>query len=163
MRRDVYPMLSNALQARTEGWENPVEFSYIDEITPDAITLDVIPVGGGAKYWTWVSRGVQGHPIPMSGPRQGFSAGYTKRSRKSGKYRKALSLFKYVPKTTVWGAYGGPGTRTFYGYRRYVPWWPGIAPRHFEEQVAGEKAEQYHKLMENIVRRAVRVAQREGK
>lgn len=156
-------MLSKALKARTAGWKNPVDISFTDEITSDAITLDVFPSGGGAKYWLWVSRGVQGHPIPIGGPRQGFSRGYTPRSRKSGKYRKALSIYRYTPKTTAWGAYGGPGLRTFSHYQRYVPWWPGIAPRNFEEAVAAEMAPQYQRVMENIVRRAVRAAQREGK
>lgn len=158
--QEVVPMTTKALKARTTGWAYTPDFQYKVDVEPTGIFTHVFPSGWGEQYWTWVSLGVKGHPIY---PRRKYSKGFTPRSRKSGKYPAALSIYSYTPFTTPGGGYGGAGQRYFVGYRRFVPWWPGIRPRNFEQHVAKELRPEYLRLMRNMVRRAVRAARREAK
>lgn len=151
MRKDVAPLVTLALAKRVSTWNTEIGFEYRMSLDSKGVGLHVFPTGEGAKFWRWVSRGVAGHPIR---PKKMWSPS-TK-----GRYRAKLTLYRYSPKTTPGGGYGGTGFRQFSGYRAYVPWWPGIAARLFEEHAARELRVPYRRTMENIMRRAVRAAKR---
>ncbi len=152
MDREIAPKVKETMGKRVENWEVPIGFSHYITIDRTGISLYVAPEGEGLRFWVWVSKGVRGHPI------------YTRRdrSRRDPRYRSALTIYRYRPKTRPGGGFGYSGVRTFVGYAAYIPWWPGIAPRDFEYYSAQELKQWYQRTMENIVRRAVRAANRKA-
>ena len=152
MVSDVVPVVNKALAKRVRDWKVSLGFGYSITINAQGTALHVFPEGSGARYWRWVSLGVAGHPIR---PRPG-------RVGKGGR-PPALSIYRYRAKTGVGNRYGMGSWRRFQGYASYIPWWPGIAARNFEVHAANELRPEYRRLMENILRRAVRAAKREGR
>lgn len=153
MTRDVFPLVGRAMSARVENWKHKPNFSPEHWVSEKGIFLEAIPVGPNAKYWEWVSGGVKGHWITVKN-----------RPTRSGKkgYKPKLRMYKYTPKTTVGGGYGGPGT--YQPPARFATrvWWPGIEPRDFESYIVEEVKPDFRRFMENAARRGVRRMQREG-
>lgn len=144
------------------GWSVMVGFNTTLEISAEGVSVYVYPIGEGARFWNYVSRGVAGHPIR---PRRQWSTRGSYRGVAWGRsYRRAaLRLHSYRAMTRPGNVYGRPKWRQFSGYRPYVPWWPGITPRLFEENVAEELRKWFLREMENAMRRAVRAAKKEAR
>jgi hypothetical protein len=161
MDRTVVPEVRKALAARVANWSVVVDFETYVTVEVAGISMFVYPAGEGARFWVYVSRGVPGHPIY---PRRVWSARGSYKGQAWGRSykRAALRLHHYNPMTRAGNVYGRPRWRQFSGYRSFIPWWPGITPRLFEENVAADLKPWYQREMENIVRRAVTAAKREG-
>lgn len=153
MINEVAPLLEASMQKRVATWKEPPQFKALHFVTAKGIRLKMIPLGPGAQKWKWVSWGVKGRwrSVKKTSTFRGYKG-----------YRPALRLRRYAPRTFPGGFFSGPGLK--YGpvaYRRRV-WWPGITPRYFEKDIINEFRRTYYRVLENIVRRAVRRAQREG-
>jgi hypothetical protein len=151
MQDTVAPEIIRECRARVANWYTPPEFEAKASMDLTGIRVHVYPVGPGSDNWRRVSRGVEGHWIKVR-KKHTF--------RRFKKYKPALRLNRYKPKTLPSGPYGFDSKRIApTGYRQKV-WWTGIRPRHFEEYIASTLQFWYRRDAENMMRRAVRVAQR---
>ena len=126
LRLKLVPMLKREARQYTSGWKVKVDWKFTYRAGPEGISIVMTPSGAGAVVWRWVSGGVEGHWIRVRKTR-------TRRGYK--KYKPALRLQRYVPKTLPGGGFGGAGRRFGPVGYRYKVWWTGIRPRNFEEQI----------------------------
>ncbi len=150
------------MRLRVANWSVVVDFETTMALTRRGWETHTYPIGEGARFWNYVSRGVGGHPIR---PRKKWSTRGSYRGVAWGRsYRRAaLRLHHYRPMTRAGNVYGQAKWRQFSSFRPYVPWWPGITPRLFEENVARDLKRWYQREMEKLLRRAVRAAKREAR
>lgn len=148
MTATVFPKIQKRLQAKVAHWKIEVKFLMTKIINEKGITVKAFPSGTGAKYWKWATRGTKGHTIRVKKK-------HTQKFHKFKRYKPALGI---PPK----GARMNPALRAAgiaFRYQLFVPARPG---KFYEKQVALEYNLEFRRDMENIVKRGVRAAQREG-
>ncbi len=151
MTNIVYPKIASRLEAKVEHWEIEVKMLMTKRVDEKGITIKAFPSGKGARLWRFKSFGTRMHTVRVKKL-------YTMRNWKFKSYKPALALpFKGV-RRGFGPAPFQPGTLGF-RYNVIVPKRPGV---FFEKQVAAEYNKEFRRDTENIVRRAVRAAQREG-
>lgn len=149
MVQTVFPKIEKRLQAKVVHWKVEVKFLMTKVINEQGIAVKAFPSGTGAKYWKWNTLGVHARTITVKKQ-------FTQKLHKFKRYKPALGI---PPKgARVRSALRAAGI-TF----RYSLKWPGIVPKYYEKQVADEYRPGFQRDMENIVRRAVTAAQREGR
>lgn len=151
MTQRVLPLFVEQAEAITANWVKQPGFTVGAVVSSGGVHGWVIPFGPGAEDWHRVSRGVHGHWINVH---KHFTY------QRVGRYKPALRLNRYSPKTFPGGGYGGIGLRRPPTAYRARVWWPGIRPRHFEEFIWGELKGETQRLLENATQRALRAARR---
>jgi hypothetical protein len=146
----VATRLVTRLEGYASGWKTPPRFETRPKLLKDGFFIEVWATGPGAINWNRVSRGVKGRWIQVK--KATTYRGYKK-------YRPALKLQRYAPRTAPGGgAWGGSGRRLLpVAYRRRV-WWPGIKPRHFEPHAQRALESEFKSRMRTAIRRAAKVA-----
>lgn len=105
------------------------------------IVASIYPFGAYAHLWEWVSRGTPGRWIPKGRPK---------------KRKTRLKIRKYKPHTGK-TFHNGPGA--YYG-EPVFPFrvkWPGIAARHFEEDLISRRGAYIVSLLQTLVHEAIEV------
>lgn len=133
------------LDATVTNWDHKPDF--VTKITRQGVddkrfagklSLSYTVEGPNAENWQRVNDGVPAHRIP-----------------RSGRSKRPMPMRPYTPHTTP-GTVGGPGA---YGapevFARVVQH-PGIAPRHFDQKLAGFFREQFRRRFDNAIKRAKR-------
>lgn len=142
MRNEVVPMIVEEHMRTVASWAHKPSFVAELQNTSDGVGVYVHPDSSFmGKVWTWLSQGVAGHIIL---PRR----------------RKALAFRPGYVAKTGYHYYAGPGTVSGKLTFSRGHWWPGIWPRDFPGMITMRVGDEFRRLTENILRRAVRVARR---
>jgi len=148
MVKTVFPKMQKRLLAKITHWKVEVKFLMTKLINEEGVSVKAFPSGVGAKYWKWATRGTKGHTIKVKKK-------HTQKLHRFKRYKPALGI---PPKgARVRSALRAAGIA--FRYQLFVPARPG---KFFEKQVAKEYNPEFRRDMENIIRRAVRAAQKEG-
>lgn len=149
-RAEIAPPLVKLHLEQIAHWKKRPPFEAAHEVTPAGVAVEIIPQGPLARLWYWHTFGVKGRIIQ---PRRHRAVGRALRptgrpaGHRTGRPKRAALRF-----------IGSSGDVV---YARRVKW-KGIRARRYPQRVAQAFRPQFYKIMENIVRRAVRAAQREG-
>jgi len=148
MVKTVFPKIQKRLLAKITHWKVEVKFLMTKLINEEGISVKAFPSGVGAKYWKWATRGTKGYVIKVKKK-------HTQKLHRFKRYKPALGI---PPKgARVRSALRAAGIA--FRYQLFVPPRPG---KFFEKQVAKEYNPEFRRDMENIIRRGVRAAQKEG-
>ena len=135
---DVKKAAVKQMETITSNWEHQPGFIGKVDVTSNAVSLYVEPVGPNAKYWEWTSAGTSPHII-------------------AARYKPYLVFRRdYAPKTTPAPSWGGPGTSSgAYARKKFVRH-PGTRARKFEAYIKKRIQKEFRGIIENATRRALR-------
>jgi len=147
----IYPALVTQLEDKVSHWKIEVKFLMTKTLNEKGISVKAFPSGKGAKYWRFRSYGTAEHTVRVKKLN-------TMRHWPFKRYKPALALPGKGVIRGLGPAPFSPGTVAF-RHQVVVRAMPGL---FFEKQVALEYKDEFRRHMENIVRRGVTAAQREG-
>jgi hypothetical protein len=142
---EVKPDVLAYFQRVTKSWKHQPDFRAVKKVTPEAVSVGVVPVGPNADIWRYVSQGTRPHIImPRNSKALRFPWG---------------GYGSYKARTTTSGGYNGPG-RVIGGKTVHLMRvnHPGNKGRHFEQHIARWYAPQFRRTMKNAVARGMRKA-----
>lgn len=154
----IGPDLIKLHDLTTANWKKRPKFKAVHAISQAGVNIVVYPEESGAKIWNLLNVGVAGRTIRPNPSRRRLSI--TARKRKMGsQYRRNTKVIGRLKRPMALKFKGRGGEDVY----RYSVEWKGIKARQYTAKIAKEYSPIFYRRMENVMRRAVRAARREGK